>query len=105
MLTGTHRVWEHPFSPTLRYGEPVGLHVLPPVPASEVAEAAPDVLRVRLRRLMKARALAGDLPAPRRYLPDRDGFWDGYRFDIDPDFPLLRERVESRRALVLKGTA
>lgn len=103
VLTGGHRVWEHPFGPTLRYGVPVGLRVLPPVPAAEVVTTAPETLRVRLQREMKAVALSGTLPPPRRYVPERDGFWDGYRFDIDPAFPRLRAQVQARRTPDAKG--
>ncbi len=105
VLTGGHRVWEHPFSPTLRYGQPVGLRVLPPVPVPEVLSMPPDALRSRVQREMKRAALAGDLPPPRRYDPERDGYWDGYRFDIDPAFPELRRLVEARRLLLRGETA
>ena len=30
-LTGGHRVWEHPFTPRLRYGQRMSLHILPPI--------------------------------------------------------------------------
>ena len=30
-LSGSHRIWEHPFSPALRYGQRVTLTLLPPV--------------------------------------------------------------------------
>ncbi|MEF2277516.1 lysophospholipid acyltransferase family protein [Deinococcus sp. YIM 134068] len=97
VLTGGHCVWEHPFGPALRYGVRMGLRVLPPVPAPEVVATPPDLLRAQLQREMKDAALAGDLPPPRRYVPERDGFWDGYRFDIDPAFPELHARIEARR--------
>lgn len=29
--------------------------------------------------------------------PERDGWWDGYRFEIDADFPELRARVARHR--------
>ncbi|BDP40195.1 hypothetical protein DAETH_01640 [Deinococcus aetherius] len=97
VLTGGHRIWEHPFAPTLRYGQRVGLRVLPPVPVAEVLAVLPDILRARVQREMKRAALSGDLPPPRRYDPERDGYWDGYRFDIDPAFPELRGQIEARR--------
>lgn len=105
VLTGGHRVWEHPFGPALRYGQAVGLRVLAPVPAAAVAAASPDALRSRLQREMKREALAGGLPPPRRYVPERDGFWDGYHFGIDPAFPEVRARVEARRRLLQGDTA
>lgn len=102
VLTGGHRVWEHPFSPTLRYGQRVGLRVLPPVSAAEVARTPPETLRRRLEGEMKAAALARGLPAPRRFVPARDGYWDGYAFDIDPAFGALHAEIEARR-LALQG--
>lgn len=80
VIAGTHRVWEHPFSSRIRFGCDVRLEVLAPLPARD-AMAQMGVLQ----REMKARALAGG-PAPRRYVPERDGLWQGYRFDIDPAF-------------------
>ena len=90
VITGTHRVWEHPFSPTLRYGQSVRMDVLPAVSASTVLRADPGGLRVDLQRRMKGVALASDRPSARRYIPSRDGNWDGFRFDIDPEFSLGR---------------
>lgn len=97
VLSGTHRIWEHPFAPTLRYGVRVGLRVLPPVPALEVLARDPHDLRADLQGRMKRAALGGELPLPRRYVPQRDGFWDGFRFDIDPAFPEVFEAVRQRR--------
>ena len=105
VLTGAHRVWEHPFTPTLRYGQRVGLRVLPPVRREEVRQTPPEVLRVRLRRAMKRAALDPAMPPARRYDPARDGFWDGYRFDIDPDFSELCRRVLAHRRQALGETA
>ncbi len=103
VVTGGHRVWEHPYAPTLRYGQAMGLRVLPALTASEVAARSVDALRVLLQRRMKGAALAGDLPAPRRYDPARDGYWDGYRFDIDPAFPDLAARIARHRAAQALG--
>lgn len=83
VLTGSHRVWEHPYAPTLRFGQTIALRVLPPIPADELDEA-----RFReVEREMKAHALDSPV-SPRHFLPERDGWWDGYQFDIDPDFPI-----------------
>ena len=30
-LTGSHRIWEHPYTPRLRYGQRMSLRVLPPI--------------------------------------------------------------------------
>lgn len=105
VLTGAHRVWEHPFTPTLRYGQQVGLRVLPHVRREVVRQTPPEVLRAELRRAMKRAALDPAMPPPRRYDPARDGFWDGYRFDIDPDFPELCRRVLAHRRQALGETA
>lgn len=98
VLTGGHRVWEHPFAPVLRYGQRLGMRVLPPISAEQVRASTSETLRTEVQRRMKAAALHGDLPPPRRYLPERDGWWDGYRFDIDPAFLGLAHRLAERRA-------
>ena len=103
-LSGTHRIWEHPFTPTLRYGQPVALTVLPPIAALELQEGDMDTIRVRTRRAMKAAALAPPSPAPRFFDPDRDGYWDGFRLEIDPDFSALARKIERHRAAVLSGS-
>lgn len=92
VITGTHRVWGYPFSTTVRYGETVDLVVLPPIPPSALDRSAFRELERRMKRI----AVASDAPA-RRYVPARDGWWDGYRFEIDPDFPELATAVAERR--------
>ena len=99
VVTGAHRIWEHPFSPCVRYGQRVGIAVLPPVSATDVARCTPDSLQSRLQRQMKAVALSGCLPEPRHYAPQRDGFWDGFAFDIDEAFPEILAAVEHHRAI------
>ncbi len=105
VISGSHRIWEHPFAPTLRYGVRVGLRALPELSVAELREGNLETLRVRLRRAMKGAALSQDMPAPRHYDPDRDGYWDGYRFDMDPDFPEVYAKFEARRAAHMKGSA
>ena len=93
VITGTHRVWEHPYSPVVRFGQSVYLRVLPAIaPERAVTD------RRAIERRMKQFALAAT-PPPRRYEPDRDGWWDGYRFEIDPDFPDLAARIDQHRGL------
>lgn len=104
-LTGTHRVWEHPFTPALRYGQPVGLRVLPAVTREEVRRTPPEELRVGLRRRLKSAALEPGLPPPRRYDPERDGYWDGFHFAIDPDFPRVYDLVAAHRRALSGETA
>lgn len=98
VLTGGHEVWEHPYSPRLRFGRTIRLEVLDPVPADAAVARMRDI-----ERSMKQRALEV-APGPRRFDPDRDGWWDGYTYEIDDDFPELRERVaEHRRPSRTKG--
>lgn len=101
VISGTHRVWEHPHSAKLRYGERVGLRVLKEVSVEELQTEPLEQIRVSLRRRMKAVALGGELPSPRRYNPERDGYWDGYNFDMDPDFPEVYADFNAHRQAYL----
>lgn len=92
VLTGGHRVWEHPYSPRLRLGQRMRLEVLDPVSGPDAVDAMRDI-----ERAMKQRALSHD-PPPRRFDPDRDGWWDDYPYEIDADFPDLAARVAEHRA-------
>lgn len=94
VITGTHRVWEHPYSPVVRFGQPVHLQVLPAVPPERAVVEKRDIEQ-RMKRL----ALEAN-PPPRRYEPDHDGWWDEYRFEIDPDFPELADRIDRRRTMI-----
>ena len=91
VLAGSHRVWDHPYSPTVRFHQTVRLSVLAPVDPDDAVASARE-----LEREMKSRALSG-VPLPRRFVPERDGWWDGYRYRIDPDFPELARRVDAHR--------
>jgi len=91
VIAGSHRIWEHPFSPVVRTGQRVHMEVLAP---RRVATA--DEYRA-LEREMKRRAIASRWASPRRYLPERDGYWDGYRFAIDPDYAALDGQVARHR--------
>ncbi len=93
VITGTHRVWEHPYSPTLRYGQRVSMRVLPPVPAGKALISMREV-----ESQMKSIAMANiDVPV-RHFDPERDGYWDGYTYEIDPRFPEVAALVKSHRA-------
>ncbi len=97
VVAGSHRVWEHPFGRKLRFGVPVGLRVLPPVP--------PDRVRAEWRsveRAMKAVALGPGTPPPRRFDPDRDGWWPEYRYEIDPAYPELAARAAAMRSSAMR---
>lgn len=92
VITGTHRVWEHPYSPIVRTGVRVTMRVLKPVSPPEVE----DGLRP-LERQMKRIAVEAGMAPVRRFVPERDGWWDGYRYEIDPDYHDLAEQVKSHR--------
>jgi 1-acyl-sn-glycerol-3-phosphate acyltransferase len=81
VLTGSHRVWEYPFSKTLRRGQRIRIEVLDPIESTWAAAAM-----LTTERELKRRALAVTEAPARRYQRERDGLWDGYRVEIDPDF-------------------
>ncbi len=81
VLTGSHTVWDYPFDRTLHPGRTVRMEVLHPLaPGSAVAS-----MRI-LELEMKRRALAIKAAPARRYVRERDGAWEGYRFEVDPEF-------------------
>lgn len=92
VLTGSHRVWEYPYSPLLRFGQTMTMQVLEPITPTEAVGEAGD-----LEREMKRLALASSVP-PRRFDPEVDGYWDDYHYEIDPDFPQVAELVARHRA-------
>lgn len=92
VVTGGHRVWEHPFAPTLRLDQPMSVTVLPPVAPDQAVARQPAI-----ERDMKRLALASKTPS-RHFDPGRDGYWDGYRYEIDAAFPDLARRVASHRS-------
>jgi len=96
-LTGSHRVWDHPFSPRLRYGQRISMCVLPPIPPETFCDQDVDAIRQEVQRSLKAAALGGQMAPPRRFVPERDGYWDGYAYRIDPAFPALAEQVARHR--------
>ncbi len=100
VLTGTHRVWEHPFSARLRYAQRVAMTVLPPLPREAVLSEHAVTLCRRLEQRMKSIALDATQPVPRHYEPHRDGYWDGFAFDIDPAWPHLHADVARHRAAI-----
>jgi len=93
VITGSHRVWEHPYTSPTRLGERISVRVLPSLP-SEM-----DAMTFRhLEQQMKTLALDPSTAPARRFDPDCDGWWDEYRYEIDPDFPVLANRLALRRA-------
>jgi 1-acyl-sn-glycerol-3-phosphate acyltransferase len=96
-LTGGHRVWEHPYTPRLRYGQRVSMRVLPPITVARTDDL--DGVRVRVQRQLKTAALDSTMASPRRFVPERDGYWDGYAYRIDPDFGELAAHIARHRAM------
>lgn len=95
VLTGSHRVWEHPFSDLVRFGQRISMHILDTIaPGDAVARSA------ELERTMKRLALQPHMAPARRYVPARDGYWDGYDFDIDPSFPEVAAQLAAHRRTV-----
>jgi 1-acyl-sn-glycerol-3-phosphate acyltransferase len=101
-LTGGHRVWEHPYTPRLRYGQRMSLQVLPPVTVGRTDDL--DAVRVQVQRQLKTAALDGTMAPPRRFVPQRDGYWDGYTYRIDPDFSELAAHIAQHRAEITPCT-
>ena len=99
VVTGGHRVWEHPFTPTLQVNQAMSVVVLPPIPPEEAVARQPAI-----ERDMRRFALASKTP-PRHFDPSRDGYWDDYRYEIHPDFPDLASRVASHRREGVGGHA
>ena len=66
--------------------------------AATDTEASMAGLQVR----MKQQALASG-PGPRRFVPERDGWWDEYRYEIGPAFTDLLQQVESHRAAMKRS--
>jgi 1-acyl-sn-glycerol-3-phosphate acyltransferase len=93
--SGSHRVWEHPFSPTLRWDQRVAVTVLPPVPAREAVAR-----RLEIEATMRRIALANLDAPPRLFDPARDGYWDGYRYDVAPTLPTLARAIAAHRHAV-----
>ncbi len=99
-LTGTHRVWEYPYAPHLHYGQRVSMRILPPVSVEEIQTRSVEDVRLDIQQQLKRIALSGTMAPPRRFVPSRDGYWDGYAYRIDPHFADLAEEVAHHRARV-----
>ncbi|GMQ92795.1 MAG: hypothetical protein BMS9Abin12_0272 [Acidimicrobiia bacterium] len=92
VLTGGSTVWEHPYSSNLNFGQTIRLEILDPVFATEVLHCAREI-----EVEMKEKALQA-IPGPRHFDPNRDGWWDDYRYEIDPSYPDLALRVAEHRS-------
>jgi len=95
VLSGTHRVWEYPFTQAVRFGQRVAMSVLAPIDPSHVSI---ETIRQAERRMKRNALAAADAPV-RRFTPERDGWWDAYEFSIDSDFPELESRFATRAKL------
>ena len=93
VITGTHRVWEYPFTQRVRFGQSVAMTVLPPI---EPAALSFERLK-QVETEMKSLALHNTEAPARRFVPERDGWWDDYDFDIDTRFTDLESQVASHR--------
>jgi len=87
----THQVWDHPFDNGVHLERNVCVTTFPPI---EPSDWNADRARATERSL-KQRAIETGLA--RRFDPHRDGWWDEYAFEIDPDFDGLRRQVETHR--------
>jgi 1-acyl-sn-glycerol-3-phosphate acyltransferase len=97
VVAGGHRVWEHPFSPRLRFGCAMWMEVLPPLPVGGALEMMPII-----EREMKQRALSQTFAPVRHFVPERDGWWDGYAYEIDPTYQDLAIAVAQRRGRMIE---
>jgi len=93
VITGTHRVWEHPYTDRLRFGQPVSMRVLDPLPIGGGMAGMRE-----LERSMKRTALSPGMAPARHFDPERDGYWDNYSYEIDPDFAEVAELVATHRS-------
>lgn len=78
VLTGSHRVWDYPFTRSIRGGQSIRAEVLDPIAVGDAVKAMAGV-----EAEMKRRARAVTEAPVRHYVPDRDGLWEGYRFELD----------------------
>lgn len=99
-VTGSHRVWDYPYTPRLRYGERISMRVLPPVMVGRGGLNEIEHTRRTVQRRLKALALSGMMAEPRRFVPQRDGYWDGYDYCIDPAFVQLAAEIDLHRVEV-----
>lgn len=78
VLSGSHQVWDYPFSRAIQRGQSVRIEVLDPI-APGGAIAAMGTVETE----MKKRARSAVAAPVRHYNPERDGLWEGYRFELE----------------------
>ena len=91
VIAGTHNVYDYPFSPLVRFGQQIRIAILEPVTPGTIAGTARE-----LETRMRSNAMSNH-PRPRTYLPEQDGFWEDYAFEIAEEFPELRKRLAAHR--------
>lgn len=95
VLTGAADVWQHPYSSSLNFGRTIRMQILEPIEAVDAIHCARQV------EIDMKRVALNATPGPRRFDPLRDGWWDDYAYEIDPDFPELADRVARHRKMAL----
>lgn len=88
VLTGSHLGWDYPFDTCVHFESSITMELM-----------APRHSVVGLEEDMRRLALDGLRSVPRRFVPERDGWWDGYSFEIAEEFADLRMAVLQRRSL------
>lgn len=92
VVTGSHRVWEYPYTPVVGFGQRMSMRVLEPVSPKDAVTGASA-----LERTMKRIALQPGMAPARRFQPEVDGYWDDYPYEIDPAFPELADAITRHR--------
>jgi 1-acyl-sn-glycerol-3-phosphate acyltransferase len=73
------------------------LHVLLAASTTRLLSTDLDALRLETQRHLKAVALEPGMASARHFVPERDGFWDGHAYRIDPNYPELQAKIQARR--------
>jgi len=73
---------------------------MPPVAAPARNRRATEQIRVAVQHSMQELALRQTHAPARRYVPARDGYWDGFAFEIDPRFEALHAEIAVRRTML-----
>ncbi|MGI9584896.1 MAG: 1-acyl-sn-glycerol-3-phosphate acyltransferase [Acidimicrobiia bacterium] len=98
VLTGAHRVCDLPFSTTVHFGQTIEMHVLPPIVPGTLDASGYRAIERRMKHI----AMNESTVPVRRFVPERDGWWDDYNYQIDEDFPDLHQQVLDRRLRVAR---
>ena len=96
-IWGSAAAWQHPFSSNVTCGIRVRLEIMEPRFLESPAQYR------SLEQDLKTIALDDPETTPRRYVPSRDGFWDGFNFAVDPSFGEVAAEVDLHRSAILSG--